>query len=367
MDIIKELRDGARISALIKAIERFSDTPVNIMEICGGQTHIIMKYGLPQILPENIEFIHGPGCPVCVMPKERIDHAISLANQDNVILVTLGDMMRVPGSKSALIKERASGRDVRTVYSPIDVLKIAKENSGKRVIYFAIGFETTTPMTAALMEVSIKESFKNIFFHINHVLVPPPIHTIMQSGDVKIDAFIAPGHVSVITGTGIYKPIVEMYKTPVVVTGFEPVDILEAVLMILRQFHDKRSEVETQYRRAVRAEGNTKAQQLIDKYLAVRDTFRWRGLGDIPKSGLMIRDEFAFMDAEKVYKDILPDKSIDDHKVCRCGDILRGKAKPLNCSVFGTACTPENPLGACMVSSEGSCHAYFKYKKAVDI
>jgi hydrogenase expression/formation protein HypD len=361
MDYISEFRDSFRIKALIREIEKYSDIPLDVMEICGGHTHTIMKYGLNQILPCNIEFIHGPGCPVCVMSKERIDHAIVLARQDNVILATLGDMMRVPGSESSLLRERAEGMDVRPLYSPNDVLTIAKEHPDKRVIYFAIGFETTTPMTAFLIDACINGGLKNILFHINHVLVPPPIEAIMDSGDVRIEAFIGPGHVSTITGTGIYGPILQKYRTPVVICGFEPLDILQGIVMLLRQFREGRKAIEIQYSRAVRPDGNPKALALIDKYMDVRESFRWRGIGDIPKSGLKLRDEFKYLDAELIYREVLPDKPIDDHKVCRCGDILRGKARPYDCKVFGNACMPENPIGACMVSSEGACHAYYKY------
>jgi len=361
VDFIKDFRDSKKIKAFAELIKREIDGPINIMEVCGGHTHTIMKYGLKQILPEEINFIHGPGCPVCVMPKERIDHAIALVQDEKNILATLGDMVRVPGSKSSLQRERARGKNVKIVYAPFDVLKIAKENPDKRVIFFAIGFETTTPMTAALIERVIKDNIKNIYFHINHVLVPPPIKAIMDSGDAKIDAFIGPSHVSVITGAKIYKEIVDKYKTPVVVAGFEPVDIMESIYMIIKQFKENRREVEIQYKRAVTWEGNKKAQELIDKYLEIRNSFRWRGIGDIPRSALKLKDEYAYLDAEKVFADILPNKAINDHKLCICGNILKGIAKPYDCKVFGTTCTPNNPLGACMVSSEGACAAYYKY------
>ncbi|RUM50430.1 MAG: hydrogenase formation protein HypD [Hydrogenothermus sp.] len=363
IDYIKDFRDSKRIQALAKLIQKEVDRNINIMEVCGGHTHTIMKYGLKQLLPEEIDFIHGPGCPVCIMPKERIDHAIALAQDENNIVATLGDMIRVPGSKSSLQKERARGKNIKMVYAPFDVLKIAKENPDKRVIYFAIGFETTTPMTTALIERVVKENIKNVYFHINHVLVPPPIKAIMDSGEAKIDAFIGPSHVSVIAGAKIYKEIVDLYKTPVVVAGFEPVDIMESILWIIRQFKENRREVEIQYKRAVSWEGNIKAQEMINKYLEPREVFRWRGVGDIPYSALKLKDEYADLDAEKVFADILPNEPIDDHKLCICGDILKGVAKPYDCKVFGTACTPQNPLGSCMVSSEGACSAYYKYGK----
>ena len=363
IDYIKDFRDSKRIKALAKQIEKELKSPFNVMEVCGGHTHTIMKYGLKQILPPEIDFIHGPGCPVCIMPKERIDHAIALAQNENNIVATLGDMIRVPGSKSSLQKERAKGKNIKMVYAPFDILKIAQENPDKNVIYFAIGFETTTPMTAALIEKVLQLGLKNVYFHINHVLVPPPIKAIMDSGEAKIDAFIGPSHVSVIAGAKIYQEIVDLYNTPVVVAGFEPVDIMESILWIIRQFNEGRRAVEIQYKRAVNWEGNTKAQEMINRYMETRESFRWRGIGDIPYSALKLKDEYSELDAEKVFADILPNEPIDDHKLCICGDILKGVAKPFDCKVFRTACTPQNPLGSCMVSSEGACAAYYKYGK----
>ncbi len=365
LDLIESFRDPKHIKALAQEIKNECKSKINIMEVCGGHTHTIMKYGLPQILPDLIEFIHGPGCPVCVMPKERIDHAIALASMDDTILATLGDMIRVPGSKTSLQKLRAEGRDVRSLYSPLDVIKIAKENPDKKVIFFAIGFETTTPMSAVLLEQTIKLGIKNLYFHINHVLVPEPVEAIISGGDSKIDAFLGPSHVSVITGYGIFEPIVKKYKTPIVVAGFEPVDVMEAVLMTVRQFNENRVEVENQYKRAVSKEGNIKAQNLINKYMCKREHFRWRGLGDIANSALKLKSEYAKFDAEIVFDEILPKEQIDDHKLCICGDILKGNAKPFDCKVFGKACTPSSPMGSCMVSSEGACAAYYKYGKFI--
>ncbi len=361
VDFLRDFRDAKRIRALAAQIHKEIRHPLRVMEICGGHTHTIMRFGLPQILPPEVEFIHGPGCPVCIMPKERIDHAIALAQPDNHILVTLGDMIRVPGSRSSLQKERARGQQIKPVYSPLDTLKIAQQNPDKTVIYYAIGFETTTPMTAALVERVLQEKHSNILFHINHVLVPPPIHAIMQSGDARINAFIGPSHVSVIAGAKIYEPIARQYGTPVVVAGFEPVDIMESILMLIRQMNEGRAEVEIQYKRAVTWEGNLRAQEMIDRYMEVRDTFRWRGLGDIPRSALQLKEKWAHLDAEKVFASLLPQEPIDDHKVCICGQILKGLAKPFECKVFGTGCTPQHPLGSCMVSSEGACAAYYRY------
>lgn len=338
--------------------------PLKIMEVCGGHTHTIMKYGLKQLLPQSIEFIHGPGCPVCVMPKERIDQAIALARMSDTILLTLGDMIRVPGSVSSLVQERSSGYDIRPLYSPMDALKIARENPTKNVIFFAIGFETTTPMSAALILRAEVEKLHNLFFHINHVLVPPAIGAIMDDPQNQIDAFIGPSHVSVITGSQIYESIANRYATPVVVSGFEPVDVMEGILKIIVQKNENRSDVEVQYSRAVTCEGNQKAQAMIDQTMCVRENFRWRGLGDIAHSALKLRDDYAHLDAEAVFAPFLSYELIDDHKLCICGSILKGLAKPNDCTVFGTACTPNSPLGSCMVSSEGSCNAYYRYGSA---
>jgi len=361
VDFIRDFRDAQRIRALARQIQKEIRHPLRVMEICGGHTHTIMRFGLPQVLPPEVEFIHGPGCPVCIMPKERIDHAIALAQPENHILVTLGDMIRVPGSKSSLQKERARGRNIKPVYSPLDTLKIARQHPDKTVIYFAIGFETTTPMTASLIERILRDDIRNVVIHVNHVLVPPPIHAIMQSGDARINAFIGPSHVSVIAGAKIYEEIAKQYRTPIVVAGFEPVDIMESILMLVRQMNEGRAEVEIQYKRAVTWEGNVKAQEMIHRYMEVRESFRWRGIGDIPRSALKLRAEYAHLDAEVVFKELLPTEPIDDHKVCICGQILKGLAKPFECKVFGTGCTPQHPLGSCMVSSEGACAAYYRY------
>jgi len=370
-NLYDNFRDGDTIKAYAKIINEDAkklNNPINIMEVCGGHTHTIMKYGIPQLLPKNIKFIHGPGCPVCIMPKERIDHAYILSMQPDIILVTLGDMIKVPGSRGSLQDARAKGADVRFVYSPLDCLKIAKENSIKKVIFFAIGFETTTPMTAALIDSVIKKGIKNIFFHINHVTVPEVMRELIDSRDIhvdsynnKIDAFLGPSHVSVISGSKIYKEFPRDYKKPVVVAGFEPVDVMQAVSMIVKQFIEDRCELEVEYKRVVTYEGNLKAQELIEKYFEKADLFKWRGLGNIPKSGLKLKAEFSDYNAEVIYRDVLPLEEIEDHKLCICGDILRGMANPTECTIFGTACKPTSPVGSCMVSSEGACAAYYKY------
>lgn len=365
---LKDLYDGFRDANVIKALAHEITleaaklkAPLYIMEVCGGHTHTIMKFGLKQLLPKNINFIHGPGCPVCIMPKERIDHAIALAQMPNTILLTLGDMIRVPGSKTSLAQERAKGRDIRPLYSPMDALKIAKENPEKNVVFFAIGFETTTPMTASLIKMAQKEGLENLYFHINHVLVPPAVDAIMADGQAKVNAFIGPSHVSVITGAKIYLSLPQKYNTPVAVSGFEPVDVMQGILMIVKQKNENRAEVEIQYSRAVSMEGNVKAQEMINTYMQPRAHFRWRGIGDIPDSALELRAEYAALDAEKVFAEVLPTEPIDDHKLCICGTILKGLANPNDCKVFGTACTPNTPLGSCMVSSEGACNAYYRF------
>ena len=370
-NLYDDFRDGKTIKALAKLIKDEAaklDRDINIMEVCGGHTHTIMKYGLKQLMPKNINFIHGPGCPVCVMPKERIDHAFVLAMQEDVILCTLGDMIKVPGSRGSLQDARANGADVRFVYSPLDVLKVAIENPDKKVIFFAIGFETTTPMTAGVLEYAIKKGLNNIYFHINHVTVPEIMQELIDSRDEntdsysnQIDAFIGPSHVSVISGAKIYSIFPNKYKRPVVVSGFEPVDVMEGVLMIVRQFVQNRCKLEIQYKRSVTMEGNLSAQKLIDRYFEKRGLFKWRGLGNVPNSALKLKDEYSQYDAEVIYDDILPKEEVEDHKLCICGDILRGMASPTDCQVFGTVCKPSSPLGSCMVSSEGACAAYYKY------
>jgi len=372
-NLYDDFRDGKVIRAFAEQIARDADkldAPFHIMEVCGGHTHTIMKYGLPQLLPETVRFVHGPGCPVCIMPKERIDHAYTLAMQDDVILVTLGDMIKVPGSKGSLQHARAKGADVRFVYAPTDVLRIAEENPDKTVIFFAIGFETTTPMTAAVLAEVIRRDIPNVLFHINHVTVPEVMQELIDSRDEhvdsynhRIDAFLGPSHVSVIAGAKIYEKFPREYGKPVVVAGFEPVDVMEAVAMLVRQRIEGRSALEIQYKRAVTYEGNVQAQALIARFFEKVPLFRWRGLGNVPHSAWRLKEDYARYDAERVYADILPVAEVQDHKLCICGDILRGMAVPTECTIFGTACTPANPIGSCMVSSEGACAAYYKYNR----
>lgn len=364
LDFIQNFRDKDVILAYAKRIEKVAQClsePLYIMEVCGGHTHTIMRYGLHHLLPKNIEFIHGPGCPVCVMPKNRINQAYEMAMQKDVILLTLGDMIKVPGSNGSLASARAKGADVRFLYSPFEVLKIAKENPHKRVVFFAIGFETTTPMTAALIEKVIESQLTNVFFHINHVLVPPPVKAILDSKECRVNALIAPSHVSVISGAKIYEDIMRQFSLPIVVSGFEPVDMMESIYILTELAAQKKVALEIQYKRVVTMEGNLKAQAMVEKYFETRENFEWRGLGNIAHSALKLKKEYAPLDTEIMFENILSKEPIPDNKACRCGDILRGVAKPLDCKVFGKACTPSNPLGSCMVSSEGACAAYYKY------
>ncbi len=349
------------LSRQIASLAKDLKNPLKIMEVCGGHTHTLMRYGLLSLLPKNVEFIHGPGCPVCIMPKSRINQAYDISMQKDVILVTLGDMLKVPGSNGSLQDARSKGADVRFVYSPMQILQIAKDNPHKNIVYFAIGFETTTPMSAALLARVIESKIQNVFFHINHVLVPPPLEAILSSKDSKINALIAPSHVSVITGSKIYKPLLEKYQIPIVVSGFEPVDMMQSLVMLVTQAVNNQPKLEVQYSRAVSEEGNLKAQSLIEQYFELDSSFEWRGLGAIAKSSLKLKDEYSKFDAQIKFKEILKTEPISDNKACRCGDILRGICKPNDCKVFGKSCTPSHPLGSCMVSSEGACAAYYKY------
>ena len=360
MDLINSFRDKDKILALSQIIKQRSKKPLNIMEICGGHTHSIMKFGLPQLVGENINFIHGPGCPVCIMPRSRIDEAIAIASIDGVIFCTLADMLRVPGSKGSLAMLRADGADIRALYSPLDTITIAKENPDKKVVFFAIGFETTTPMSAVVVKQAVELNLQNLFIHINHVTVPAPVRAIMSDKDVKIDAFLGPSHVSVITGSRIYEELANEFKTPIAVSGFEPLDLMDSILNLVSQHENGTHKVYNEYARVVSKDGNLKAKELIDRYFQPCD-FEWRGLGVIKDSGLRLRDEFSYLDAKKYFNVEVGESK--ESKACICGEILRGKAKPYDCKVFGKVCNPQNPIGSCMVSGEGACAAYYKYSK----
>ncbi|MWV61849.1 hydrogenase formation protein HypD [Helicobacter saguini] len=362
-DFINPYRDKNSIQALSKKINALANElkePIFMMEVCGGHTHTLMKFGLKGLIDsKNLHFIHGPGCPVCIMPKGRISEAYELSMMSDTILVTLGDMIKVPGQKGSLADARARGADVRFIYSPFDCLAIARENPHKKIVYFAIGFETTTPMSAALLQRAIDSNITNLFLHINHVLVPPPVRAILDDKRAKVNALIAPSHVSVISGSKIYEPLARDYQIPIVVSGFEPVDMLESILKIITQRLENRACVENQYSRVVNFDGNLKAQEMVAKYFEIAPSFVWRGLGEIKHSSLRLRDEFSGFDAEKVFK--IPKIESKESKNCLCGEILKGLAEPKDCKVFGKACTPSKPMGSCMVSSEGACAAYYKY------
>ncbi len=362
MKYVDEFRDPKKAEALLWEIKKLGqqlEKSLKIMEICGGHTHSIFKYGIEDMLPDNIEFIHGPGCPVCVMPKGRLDDAIALSQNPNVIFTTFGDAMRVPGSKYSLLQAKAQGADIRMVYSPLDSLKIAKENPDKEIVFFAIGFETTAPSTAFTVLQAAAENIKNFSLFSNHVLVIPALQALLDNPDLQLDGFIGPGHVSMVIGSDPYQFIAQEYHKPIVVSGFEPLDILQSVWMLLQQLVEGRCEVENQYNRLVQKRGNINALEAMNKVFEVREQFEWRGLGDIPNSGLKMRAEYAQFDAE--VKFTIPGVKVADHKACKCGEILKGVLKPWQCKVFGTACTPETPIGTCMVSSEGACAAYYKY------
>ena len=369
--IVQKLRDPKRVDHLLKVIRREAEglpLPLRIMEFCGGHTHAIMKHGIDKILEGIVRFVHGPGCPVCVMPMSRIDLALEIAKQPGVILCSYGDLLRVPGSsRKSLIHLRAEGYDVRMVYSCLDVIKIAQENPNREVVFFAIGFETTTPQTAVLIRKAKLLGIKNLSVVSNHVITPAAIQHILNApeireiGRVRIDAFIAPGHVRVIIGTKPYRYFAEDFQKPVVISGFEPVDILQSVLMIVRQLKEGRAEVENQYGRFVTEEGNLKAQRLVSEVFELRKEFEWRGLGVVPYSALSINRKFRDLDAEHRFCIELPNSR--EHPACICGKVIRGVAVPTECKLFGTACTPSNPIGSCMVSSEGVCSAYYRYRR----
>ncbi len=362
-DFINPYRDKGSIHALSKSINKLAqglNESLYIMEVCGGHTHTLMRYALKSLIDSSkINFIHGPGCPVCIMPKSRITEAYSLAMMKDVILLTLGDMIKVPSEFGSLASARAKGADVRFIYSPFDCLKIAKENPSKKIVYFAIGFETTTPMTAALLQRVIDMNIKNLFLHINHVLVPPPVRAILDDKKAKVNALIAPSHVSVISGSQIYFPLAQDYKIPIVISGFEPVDMLESILKIIKQKLDNKSIVETQYSRVVNFSGNIKAQELISKYFEVAPSFTWRGLGEIKNSSLKLKEKYKQFDAQHEFD--IEEIESKESKYCLCGEILKGLAQPRDCKVFAKSCTPSKPMGSCMVSSEGACAAYYKY------
>lgn len=359
MKFIDEYRQADLASRLADQIAHLTDQPLKLMEVCGGHTHTIFKYGIEDLLPPNIEMIHGPGCPVCVIPLGRVDDSISIALQPGVIFTTFGDMMRVPGSKTSLLDAKAAGADVRMVYSPLDALKIAKKNPNRHVVFLALGFETTAPSTAMTVLQAAKDGIENFSVFCNHIMIVPALKAMLDSPDLKLNGFVGPGHVSTVIGTSCYDFVATEYGKPIVVTGFEPLDILQSVYMIVKQVIEGRAEVENQYSRVVMREGNLKALEVIFDVFEPRDYFEWRGLGSIAQSGMKISSKYARFDAE--LKFAVPGLRIADPKACQCGEILKGVKKPWECKVFGTACTPETPIGSCMVSSEGACAAYYNF------
>ncbi len=368
MKYIDEFRDGATARTLAAAIVREArpERRYHLMEFCGGHTHAISRYGLADLLPRNIEMVHGPGCPVCVLPIGRIDNAIELARDRGVVLCTYADTMRVPASEGlSLMKAKARGADVRMIYSSADALRIARDEPGREVVFFAIGFETTTPPTALAILEARRAGLANFSVFCNHVLTPAAITHILESPEVRdlgivpLDGFVGPAHVSTVIGSQPYEYFAEEYRKPVVIAGFEPLDVMQAILMLVRQVNEGRAEVENEFTRAVTREGNAKAKGLVAEVFELRRSFEWRGLGEVPYSALAIKAAYADLDAERRYG--IAYRPVPDHKACECGAILRGVKRPADCKVFGTACTPENPLGSCMVSSEGACAAHYAY------
>jgi hydrogenase expression/formation protein HypD len=358
MKYVDEYRSGALAQNIVQEIRRIQTRPWVIMEVCGGQTHSIVKHGIDELLPEGIELVHGPGCPVCVTSLEMIDKAHAIARRREVIFTSFGDMLRVPGSEVDLFTLKSQGADVRIIYSPLDALKIARANPEKQVVFFAIGFETTAPANAMAVWQARREGVKNFSILVAHVLVPPAIAAILQSPQNRVQGFLGPGHVCAVRGFGEYEAISSRFHVPITITGFEPLDILEGTLMVVRQLESSRAQVENQYVRAVRRQGNRTAQELLSEVFEICDR-TWRGVGAIPKSGYRLRYEFRDHDAERLFA--VEEIDTKEPSVCISGQILQGVKKPHDCAAFGTACTPQQPLGATMVSAEGACAAYYLY------
>ncbi len=366
MKYVDEFRDCTKARAVVREIDAIiskmsvsADRPLHIMEVCGGHTHSIFRYGLEGMLPKSIELVHGPGCPVCVLPMGRVDDCISIAERDSVIFATFGDAMRVPGSRKSLLQAKADGADVRMVYSPMDALALARKNPDREVVFFGLGFETTMPSTALTILQAQREGITNFSLFCNHITIVPTIKAILDSPDIRIDGFLGPGHVSMVIGTAPYRFIANYYRKPMVVSGFEPLDILQSIWMVVKQIKQGRCEIENQYARVVQEEGNASALTAVSRVYELREFFEWRGLGSIDHSGVRLRDSYARYDAERKFA--IPNVKIADPKSCQCGEVLKGVIKPWQCKVFGSSCTPESPLGALMVSSEGACAAYYQY------
>jgi hydrogenase expression/formation protein HypD len=358
MKYVDEYRDEAAATRLLEAIAQRTTRPWTLMEICGGQTHTLVKFGIDRMLPEEIELVHGPGCPVCVTPLEMIDRAIAIARRPEVIFTSFGDMLRVPGSDTDLLGVKAEGGDVRIIYSPLDAVTLAEKHPDRQVVFFAVGFETTAPANAMAVWKAHQAGVENFSMLVSHVLVPPAMEALLAAPDNRVQGFLAAGHVCAIMGLEEYFPLAERYRTPMVVTGFEPLDLLQGILMTVEMLEEGRWGVENQYSRAVDRAGNPPAQGLIDRIFRVSDR-KWRGIGGIPASGLELRPEFERYDATRRWG--LEGVLAEEPTECHAGEILRGLMKPTECPAFGTLCTPENPLGAPMVSSEGACAAYHQY------
>lgn len=366
MKYVDEFRDPEKarqlmnqIAELVDKIEICKTRPLQIMEFCGGHTHTIFRYGLEQMLPGKIEMVHGPGCPVCVLPMGRVDDCVALAERPDVIFTTFGDAMRVPGSKKSLLQAKADGADIRMVYSPLDALELARKNPDRQVIFFALGFETTMPSTAFTVMQAKAEGITNFSLFCNHITTVPTIKAVLDSPDMMIDGFLAPGHVSMVVGEEPFQFVANTYGKPIVITGFEPLDILQSIYLLIKQFAEDRCEVENQYTRVVNKDGNPQGLEAVNKVYELREFFEWRGLGSIDHSGVKMRDEFADFDAERKFS--VPNIKIADPKSCQCGEVVKGVIRPWECKIFGTSCTPENPMGALMVSSEGACAAYYNF------
>ncbi len=360
MKYVDEYRDPALIHGVAAEIARVAgDQTFRIMEVCGGHTHAIYRFGLESLLPAGIEFIHGPGCPVCVLPMGRVDEGLAIARDPRVIFTAFGDMMRVPGRDGSALEHKARGADIRMIYSPLDALALAQKNPDREIVFFAIGFETTTPSTALTLLRARELGVTNFSVFCNHILVPPAVRAVLDAGDVRIDAFIGPGHVATVTGADAYEFIAREYRRPVVIAGFEPLDLLQSTLMVVRQLVAGEAKLENEYGRFVPSAANAAAAAAIERVFEVRETFEWRGLGMLPQSALRIRPEFAAFDAEARFSTVGVIASEDP--LAQCGEVLRGLLKPHACRLFGSVCTPEHPIGALMVSSEGACAAHFKY------
>jgi len=366
MRFVHEFRDAGLGRALAGEIRALAERagaepgrPVKLMEVCGGHTHTIYRYAIDSLLPDRVELVHGPGCPVCVLPMGRVDDAIAIAQRPEVTLACFGDMMRVPGSHGSLLDAKARGADVRMVYSPLDALRIAARNPDREVVFFAIGFETTAPSTALTLRRAKAQRVANFTCMCNHVTIEPPLRSLLDSPELQLDGFVGPGHVSTIVGLQPFRFIPAEYRKPIVISGFEPLDVLQSIQMLLAQLADGRCEVENQYRRVVAPEGNPLALAAMAEVFELRPHFEWRGLGTIAHSALRLSDAYAELDAERRFP--VPGVRVADPQACQCGEVLKGVIKPWECRVFGTACTPERPIGTCMVSPEGACAAYYSY------